>query len=142
MAQTARSFLARAFGRSALVGMAATVADLASIALLVGLFGLDARAANLPSLLLGAAIQFVGNRRFAFEATAGSLRRQLALFTLVEVVALALNAVGYDLVARAIPLGAFGAVAARCAVSSAVFVLWSYPCWRRVFASESIAAAS
>ena len=120
-------------GRSALTGAAATLADLAVIALLVGALGVSARVANLPALLVGAAVQFVGNRHFAFAGAPGSLRRQLVLFTLAEVVALTLNGVLYDLVARQIALGAVGAVLLRVLVSGAVFIGWSYPVWRRIF---------
>jgi putative flippase GtrA len=133
------------FARSALVGGLATLADLGAIALLVGGFGLAPRVANLPSLLLGAAVQFVGNRRYAFAAERGSLGRQLAAFSLVEIVALALNALLYDLGARALPLGAAGAVVLRAVTSFAVFALWSYPSWRRVFrvpSKDRMAAAS
>lgn len=110
--------------------------DLASLALMVAL-GVPARGANLPSLLLGAVVQFVGNRRFVFaRARDGSLARQLVLFALTEVVALGLNALVYDLVAQRVLLGVSSAVLVRVAVSSAVFLGWSYPVWRRVFAGR------
>lgn len=121
------------FVRSVLTGAAATVVDLAVLAVAIGLIGLSARAANLPALLAGAVIQFVGSRHYAFDAAHGSLRRQLMWFTLVEVGALALNALGYDLVAQLAPLDALGAVIVRLGVSSIVFVGFSYPLWRRVF---------
>src|SRR5262245_20497151 len=97
-----------AFSRSALTGAAATLIDVVVLATAVGLLGVSARAANVPALLAGAVVQFVGNRNWAFEARAGSLRRQLLLFTVVEALALALNAIGYDLVARQFTLDAIG----------------------------------
>ena len=119
--------------RSALAGGAATLADMGVLAVLVGVVGVSARVANVPALLVGALVQFFGNRHFAFEAKSGSLSRQAGLFALAEVVTLLLNGVGYDLVARAVPLGTASALATRAAISFAVFGLWSYPVWRRIF---------
>ncbi|HZO11629.1 MAG TPA: GtrA family protein [Polyangiaceae bacterium] len=121
------------FLRSVLVGAAATIADLVVLALAVGFFGVSARAANVPALLAGVVIQFVGNRHWAFEAAHGRLRRQLVYFTLVEVGALLLNAIAYDLVARQTTLDAVGAVVVRLIVSAVVFLGFSFPLWRRVF---------
>src|SRR5262245_14398566 len=50
--------------RSAVTGGAATLVDLAFIAVAVGLFGIPARTANVPALLAGAAVQFFGNRHY------------------------------------------------------------------------------
>ncbi len=132
-----------AFTRSALVGATASLSDLAVVAFAVGALHLSPRAANLPALLLGAAVQFVGNRLFAFRASAGALRRQLALFALAEAGALALNGALYHLVATALPLSVVGAVLARAATTNAVYVLYSYPLWRRVFrpAESAVRAA-
>jgi putative flippase GtrA len=124
-----------AFARSALAGAAATIADLAVLGLCVGL-GMDARHANVPALLVGATVQFVGNRHWAFDAARGGLRRQLVLFALAEVVTLALNAFFFDLVDRAIVLGALGALVTRTLVSAVVYVGWSYPVWKRIFVAS------
>lgn len=121
------------FLRSALAGGAATLVDVAVLAVLVSLFGLAPRVANVPSLVAGAGVSFVGNRHFAFRAGAGSLPRQAARFALVEIVGLALNAVLFDLAARALPPSALAATAARLAIGHVVFLAWSYPSWRRVF---------
>ncbi|MBI4955345.1 MAG: GtrA family protein [Myxococcales bacterium] len=121
------------FARSALAGAAATLTDLGVLAVLVGLFGVGARVANVPALLAGAVVQFVGNRHFAFRARHGSLRRQLFWFCLVELVTLGLNGLVYDFGAARLPLGAGGAVALRAVVSATVFLGWSYPMWKRVF---------
>ena len=53
--------------RSALVGLVATVSDLGTLVLLIHVAGLSKRAANVPSLVPGLAVQFVGNKFFAFE---------------------------------------------------------------------------
>lgn len=121
------------FARSALAGGAATVTDLIVLAVLVGVFEASPRLANVPALVAGAAVQFVGNRHFAFRASSGSVRQQLAWFALTELVTLTLNGVLYDLVASRVALTAATALLLRLALSSLVFVSWSYPVWRRVF---------
>ena len=121
------------FMRSLLAGAAATIADLSMLWVLVGVAGLSPRLANVPALLVGATIQFFGNRHFAFDAARGSIKRQALWFTLTEVVALALNGVAFDTVARHVTLDGLGAVAARALISFVVFVGWSYPVWKRVF---------
>jgi putative flippase GtrA len=124
------------FVRSALAGAAATIADLAVLGLAVGL-GIDPRVANVPALLVGATVQFVGNRHWAFDAARGGLRRQLGLFVLAEIVTLALNGVLFDAVARFVVLGAIGALVTRTIASSAVYLGWSYPVWKRIFVADA-----
>ncbi len=120
------------FLRSAIAGGVATLADLAVIAFVVGVLGLPAAVANVPAALLGAVVQFFGNRRFAFRST-GDVRREAALFAATEAVTLALNVALYHLVVTHVRLGAAGAVVARAVLTNLVFVAWSYPAWKRVF---------
>jgi putative flippase GtrA len=122
------------FLRSAVAGGAATIADLAVIAFATGVLHASPKAANLPALLVGAVVQFLGNRHFAFRAGKGSLRRQLGLFAAAEVVTLGLNAALYHVVASIFPLVPLTAVLARAITTNAVFLGWSYPVWKRVFA--------
>lgn len=135
-AMTPRPLAARAatFLRSLLTGAMATLADMAVIGLAIGVFGLTAKQANLPALLIGAGVQFVGNRQFAFRgARAGSLRKQAALFAATEVVGLTLNWVLYFAAASAFHLNVATAVIARAITTNLVFLGWSYPVWTRVF---------
>jgi putative flippase GtrA len=119
--------------RAGAAGVAATLVDLGVLALLVSAMHVDPRAASIPALIAGGIANFVGNRHFAFRAHEGSLARQAVLYTVVEVMALALNGLLYDLVLRTVP-GAAGAYwLVRLATSHLVFLLWSYPLWRRVF---------
>lgn len=126
------------FLRSALTGGAATLVDLGVLAAAVGILHLTPAAANAPALLAGATVQFFGNRHFAFRGARGALGRQAALFAASEAVTLALNFVVYHLVATYLRLGPGGAVAARAITTNAVFLLWSYPVWRRIFAPEHV----
>jgi putative flippase GtrA len=118
--------------RSALAGGAATLADLVTLAVLIAC-GVPARVASVPALLVGGAVNFQGNRHFAFRAASGSLRRQLALYVLTEALALALNGALYDLALRALHPGTAGVLAIRLVTQNLVFIAFSYPLWRRVF---------
>jgi putative flippase GtrA len=129
------------FLRSALAGGAATLADLAVIAFATAVLHVSPAAANVPALLVGAVVQFFGNRHFAFRAGSGSIRRQAVLFALTELVAFGLNAALYHAVVSRIALGPAGAVLARAITTNAVFLLVSYPLWNRVFRPEAAARA-
>ncbi len=125
------------FARSALAGGAATLADLAVIAFATGVLHASPKVANVPALLVGAIVQFFGNKHFAFRAGKGDLRRQAALFVAAEAVALALNAALYHGVASLVSLAPATAVLARAITTNLVFLLWSYPVWKRVFAAPT-----
>jgi putative flippase GtrA len=120
--------------RAFLAGAAATLADVAVLAVLVSLLGLSPRVANIPALVVGGVVNFLGNRHFAFRATSGSLAKQAALYTIVELAALAANGVLFDVVMRLLPTNlAWAYVPVRLVTSHVVFLLWSYPLWRFVF---------
>ncbi len=120
------------FVRSLLTGGAATLADLAVIAFAVGILHASPRAANIPALFVGATVQFFGNRHFAFRASSGKIQRQALLFVASEAVAMVLNAALYH-AAAALPLTPITAVLARAITTNIVFLLWSYPVWKRIF---------
>jgi putative flippase GtrA len=131
------------FARSALAGGAATLVDLGVIAVAVGLLHLSPAVANAPALLAGAVVQFVGNRWFAFRAGAGGLGRQAMLFLVAEAVTIALNWALYQAVVTHFEVGALGAggaVLIRALTTNAVFLLWSYPVWKRIFQPTPAAA--
>ena len=120
--------------RAFLAGAAATLADVAVLAILVSLVGLAPRVANIPALVVGGIVNFVGNRHFAFRATSGSLAKQAALFAIVELAALAANGILFDVVMRLLPVHlAWAYVPVRLVTSHVVFLAWSYPLWRFVF---------
>jgi putative flippase GtrA len=121
--------LARAGG----AGLMATLSDLAVLTLLVSVVGLDPKIASFPALLVGGLVNFFANRHFAFKAANGHVGKQALGYTVVEIVALALNAALYDFVLRTMPVTAHAYWLVRLATSHLVFLLWSYPLWRRVF---------
>ena len=121
------------FVRSLVTGGAATLADLAVIAFAVGVLSASPRAANLPALLVGAFVQFFGNRHFVFRARSGKLKRQALLFLASEAITMALNAALYHGAVTCLPLTKTGAVFARLITTHVVFLLFSYPVARRIF---------
>lgn len=128
--------------RAGAAGIAATAVDLGVLTLLVSLFQVSPRAASIPALVAGGVANFIGNRHFAFRAQGGSLARQAVGYTLVEVIALALNGLLYDNVLRLFPVaeGAYWAV--RLVTSHVVFLCWSYPLWRKVFSVNAKPASA
>lgn len=124
--------------RAGVAGLAATGSDLAALAILVSVLHVDPRIANIPALLVGGVVNFIGNRHFAFQAREGSLVRQAVLYTLVEVFALAANALLYDTVLRTWPDARHAYWLVRLATSHVVFLAWSYPLWRRVFTTQAL----
>ncbi len=119
--------------RSGLAGAMATAVDLGVLALLVSGFGVSAHMANVPALVIGGIANFIGNRHFAFRARGGSLTHQAIGYTAVEIVALVLNGVLYEVALRVVPGGAHLYWLVRIVTSHLVFLCWSYPLWRRVF---------
>jgi putative flippase GtrA len=127
--------------RSGLAGALATGVDLGVLALLVSGFGVSAHSANVPALVAGGIANFLGNRHFAFRAHGGSLTRQALGYTAVEIVALVLNGVLYDVALRVFPGALHLYWLVRIVTSHLVFLCWSYPLWRRVFRAEAPIAA-
>jgi len=120
--------------RAGAAGVVATAVDLGVLAVLVSGFHVDARVASIPALICGGLANFIGNRHFAFRAQEGSLLKQAALYTLVEVLGLAYAGFLYDAALRLVPHAAGLYWAVRLVTSHVVFLTWSYPLWRRVFA--------
>jgi len=127
--------------RSFVAGGAATLVDLAVLAALVSGLGLDPRQANVPALVAGGVVNFFGNRHFAFRAGDGHLAKQAVGYGVVEMVALALNGLLFELVMRALPGHPGWYAPVRLVTSHVVFLAWSYPLWRFVFRPAQVAAA-
>lgn len=119
--------------RAGAAGIVATGTDLATLALLVSGFGVSPHVANVPALVAGGAANFAGNRWFAFRSHGEPIGRQLAGYTLVELVALALNGWLFELALRLFPQATHAYWALRLATSHIVFLCWSYPLWCLVF---------
>lgn len=116
--------------RGALIGLVATVVDLALLVLLVR-SGMPAAQASFPALAVGVGVQFVGSKLFTFEDRSRAWATQGALFLLVEVVAFALNLAIFDVALRALPLVPLPVL--RLATTSVVYAGFSLPLWSLVF---------
>jgi putative flippase GtrA len=103
--------------RSAGVGAVATLADLLTLALLTHGLGVAARAASAPALCVGVAIQFVGNKRFAFRDDDPAWASQALRFAAVE-------ALGFV---------ALPPVALRLVTTHVVYFGVCLPLWSRIF---------
>lgn len=124
---------ARSFQKSLGVGALASLVDLLALVVLVDGLSLDPTWANVPALLFGALIQFFGNKWFAFEDRSRDYGRQGAEFALVELGALALNALAFHVLVTLVhaPYGL-----ARILGSALVYLGFSYPLWRRIFRGD------
>ena len=94
---------AKTLARSMVATSAATVTDLATLTLLVSLAHVSPRVASVPALLCAAVVSFVANRRFAFRVRGPeNVQRQALVFAGVQTMTIALNALTFDLVMRAL----------------------------------------
>lgn len=118
------------FVRSALVGLVATAADIGTLAFLIRLVGLTPVQANVPGLLVGLAIQYVGNKYLAFRDMSNDHLRQGGLFLVVEAGTLVLNVTGFHLLVTLTPLPFY---LARPLVTAVVYCGFSFPLWTRIF---------
>jgi putative flippase GtrA len=125
------------FLRASGVGALASAVDLGVLVALVHLAGLSAAAANLPSLLAGAVVQFVGARFVVFDARSGALGPQLRRFALAEAGTLLLNALLFMALTHWTPLPV---AAARLLATGLVFAGYSFPVWNGVFRSKTVEA--
>lgn len=123
--------------RSALVGLAATAADVGTLALLIQVVGLTPVQANAPALVVGVTIQYLGNKYLAFRDTSANHLRQGGLFVLVEIGTFLLNVGGFHLLVTRTPVPFY---LARPLVALAVYCGFSFPLWARIFRSSPTSA--
>ena len=123
--------------RSSVVGMVATLTDLGALTILVELGRLPARTASLPALILGVAIQFVGNKLFAFRDRSPAWLEQAVAFALVETLGVVANFLLFDL---AMAFGKLPYLPVRMATTSVVYFGVCLPLWGRIFAPTDLAS--
>jgi len=120
----------RVVARSATIGLLATATDLVALAVLVSGFGLSPRLASLPALALGIAVQFVGNKWFAFADRSPDWLRQGAQFLGVEAVGFVANLVLFDL---AVTLTKLPYLPLRLLTTNVVYFAICLPLWSLIF---------
>lgn len=116
--------------RSAGVGIAATAVDLGALALLVSVLSVPVRIASVPALALGIAMQFAGNKWFAFGDRSRAWLRQGVQFLGVEALGFALNLLLFDL---AVTHTALPYLPLRLLTTSLVYFAVCLPLWSRIF---------
>jgi putative flippase GtrA len=92
------------FVRALMVGGVATGADFVTLTVLIRVFAVRPEIARAPALLMGAIVQFVGNRIFTFRATQGSLARHAKLFLAFEASAYVVNLLLYRYLVHSITI--------------------------------------
>ncbi|HEY3494849.1 MAG TPA: GtrA family protein [Polyangiaceae bacterium] len=118
--------------RSGIGGLVATLADLATLTLLVRLFDVSPRVASVPALLAGNVVMFFA-QKLAFEAKGGDVRRELVRFALVQAGGFVLTAALYDAALAVVPGASASYVLTRLVVTNLVWLGYSFPLWRWVF---------
>jgi putative flippase GtrA len=120
--------------RSAGVGLLATVSDLVALAVLVGGLGVSPRAASVPALALGIAVQFVGNKWFAFGDRSPRWLSQGVRFMGVETLGFVANLVLFDL---AVTLTKLPYLPLRLLTTNVVYFAICLPLWSLIFKADS-----
>lgn len=112
--------------KSSGVGLAATVSDLGTTTLLVRCFGWSKQMANIPGLVPGIVIMFIGNKYFAFEDKSKKVLRQGVVFLVIEAVAFGLNALFFHLL---VTWWDWHELLARLLSTNITYLGFSFPMW-------------
>jgi putative flippase GtrA len=120
------------------VGALATLIDLATLTALVSGLHLSPRVASLPGLTLGIAVQFFGNKLFAFGDRSEKWGRQLAQFLAVEALGFVANLALYDF---AVSRFALHYIVLRLITTNVVYFGLCLPLWSRIFRASSEGAS-
>lgn len=121
----------RSLPRSMAIGIVATLVDLLVLFVMIQLWGLPPDWANIPSLLAGSFVQFLGNRYVSFRhAKHGDWIVQMFRFAMAEAASLILNAVIFQVL---ITYTSWNYLIVRLIGTTAVFLGLSYPLWRMIF---------
>jgi len=115
--------------RSMSVGVLATVLDLATLGGLTHA-GVPVRTASVVALSFGVALQFVGNKWFAFGDRSPAWMKQGGAFLGVEALGFAANLVLFDVAVRALPAPI---LVVRMITTSIVYFALCLPLWSLIF---------
>ncbi len=112
--------------RSSMVGLCATASDLITTTVLVRLCDFSKRQANIPGLIPGLVIMFIGNKFFAFQDQSKNVVKQGGLFLLIEAIALGLNVLLFD---RLVVWFDLHETLARLIGTNITYLGFSFPMW-------------
>lgn len=132
-----RRLSVRTILKSTGVGAIASVVDFTILAALVSGLGFSARFASPFALSAGLALQFVGNKLFAFEDLRARWARQAAAFVLIEAFAFCANLALFDVAVRYLPLPY---LVVRGLTQATVYFGFCLPLWSRVFDAKTDAS--
>jgi putative flippase GtrA len=127
--------------RSGAAGAGASIADLAVLTGLVQLAAFSPRAASVPALVTGGVVMFFGQKYIAFRNRAGSMARELLLFTVVQIGGLLLTGLLFDFVLHTLPALSRYYVPVRLVTTNLVWLLYSFPLWHWVFRAKPAPSA-
>jgi putative flippase GtrA len=117
--------------KTLIIGLFATAVDVATLVFLIQTFDLTPQQANIPSLLVGSFVQFLGNRYISFKgASRGNIFKQITGFFIAELAALTINAILFYAFVTWTPISY---AIARPISTFLVFFGLSYPAWRTIF---------
>ena len=122
--------------RSGGAGVLATVAQFGTLWLLVAFGGMDPVRANVPSLVFGSVVMFLGQKYFVFEARAASrLWLETLLYAIVQVVGIALTSWLFKVFLAFSPRLEPHYVLVGLVVNNVVWLFYFFPLWHFVFKS-------
>jgi len=124
--------------RSALIGAIVIALDVLLLGVFVEDLGMSLAAANIPSLGIGLAIAFFGNKYFAFRDHSPRALRQGGAFILVAAMAIAFNAALFHLFG---PLGGVDWALARVLSSTLTYFGFAYRFCGQIFHATARASA-
>ena len=112
--------------KSSGVGLAATASDLGTTTILVRCFDVSKQMANVPGLVPGIAVMFIGNKYFAFQDKSQKVVKQGMLFLAIEAVAFGLNALFFHLL---VTWWNWHELLARLLSTNITYLGFSFPMW-------------
>lgn len=118
------------FAKSGLIGIVASLTDMGILTLLVQFAGLPPHLAVIPSAISGSTIQFLGQRKFAFESKSEKVGTEAKWFIAGEMGSWLISAGILFLFTK---FTSIHYTIARILTGAIVFAVYSYPIWRLIF---------
>jgi putative flippase GtrA len=120
--------------RSGAAGILATLAQFGTLWSLVSFAGTSPVKANLPALVFGSAVMFLGQKYFVYEARAAkTLWRETVLYAIVQVVGIGLTDWLYKNFLAFSPRLEAHYVIAGLIVNNLVWLVYFVPAWHFIF---------
>ncbi len=131
--------------RSSLVGVLATACDLSTLGVLMLVFHVPEKIANIPSLIPGLVFMFFGNKYFAFEDHSKQVVRQGLRFLYVETWAFVINILLFHLLVTELGFSEDRHWAlpflARMIGTAITYFTFSFPFWTFIFHKTTLEQA-